>query len=197
MTTKTILSLCDLTGTWSQPYADAGYDVRRFDVQRDPTEDIRLIPFPDYPVHGIIAQPPCTHFAVSGARWWKSKQAEDPDYLTDALALVDACMRLVALTQPTWWVLENPVGRLRNWLGPFRDSYQPFEYAQYADDPDSNAYTKKTLLWGNFAMPEKSPHPEGPIHGSKMHLLPPSENRANLRSQTPQGFARAFFEANP
>jgi hypothetical protein len=35
------------------------------------------------------------------------------------------------------------------------------------------------------------------VHKGKMHKLPPSPERANLRSATPQGFARAFFKANP
>jgi hypothetical protein len=35
------------------------------------------------------------------------------------------------------------------------------------------------------------------VEGSKMHRLPPSPDRAALRSVTPGGFARAFFEANP
>ena len=43
-------------------------------------------------------------------------------------------------------------------------------------------------------MPEK--HRVEPTEGSKMHLLPPSEDRANLRSATPMGFAQAVFEAN-
>jgi len=57
-------------------------------------------------------------------------------------------------------------------------------------------YTKKTYLWGNFNMPPKVKRVE-PTKGSKMHLLPPSLDRAMLRSITPPGFARAFFEANP
>jgi hypothetical protein len=35
-----------------------------------------------------------------------------------------------------------------------------------------------------------------PVEGSKMHLLPPSEDRERIRSQTPKGFAQAVFEAN-
>ena len=38
--------------------------------------------------------------------------------------------------------------------------------------------------------------PIEPTQGSKMHLLPPSPDRAALRSVTPAGFAKAFFEAN-
>jgi hypothetical protein len=197
MNDRIILSLCDLTGTWSQPYVDAGYDVRRYDIQRDASHDIRLIEFAGK-VHGIIAQPPCTQFAVSGARWWAKKAEENPEYLTDALALVDACMRIITVTQPQWWVLENPVGRLRNWIGPARETFQPWEFAMLADDPDNESYTKRTCLWGTYATPERAPHPlEDGIHKGKMHKLPPSPERANLRSATPQGFARAFFNANP
>lgn len=43
-------------------------------------------------------------------------------------------------------------------------------------------------------MPAK--RPVDPVDGSRMHLLPPSEERANLRSATPTGFAKAVFEAN-
>lgn len=43
-------------------------------------------------------------------------------------------------------------------------------------------------------MPE--PRRIEPALGSKMHLMPPSDDRANLRSATPIGFARAIFTAN-
>lgn len=185
-----ILSLCDFTGIWSQPYREAGYEVVQVDLQHG--ADIRLFEFVS-DVRGIIAQPPCTHFAGSGARWWASKGDKA---IIEGLQLVDACLRFVAVCRPAWWVLENPVGRLTRWIGPWEHTYQPFEYALYADDPDGDAYTKRTCLWGNFTMPQKNPHPDGPIHGSKMHLLPPSDDRAAKRAQTPPGFARAFFEVN-
>ena len=196
MNDRIILSLCDLTGTWSQPYVDAGYDVRRYDIQRDPAENILTAEFPGK-VYGIIAQPPCTQFAVSGARWWAQKAATQPELLVEAVALVEACMRIIEDTQPEWWVLENPVGRLRDWIGPCRETFQPWEFAMLADDPDVDSYTKRTCLWGTYTSPERAPHPlaDG-VHKGKMHMLPPSKERANLRSQTPQGFARAFFKAN-
>lgn len=191
---KIILSLCDLTGTWSQPYAEAGYEVHRFDVQRDPAEDIRLIRVDDFPaerVHGIIAQPPCTHFAASGARWWADKGEEA---LIEGLQLVDACIRLIHVFDPEWWVLENPVGRLIHFLGPHRMTFQPHEYAGWADEPEEEAYTKRTCLWGTFNAPETDGRE--PTLGSKFHLTPPGPERARIRSATPQGFARAFFHAN-
>jgi site-specific DNA-cytosine methylase len=108
-----ILSLCDHSGVWSRPYREAGYRVSCVDLQDG--QDVRLMPHIDEPVHGILAAPPCDHFAVSGARWWEAK-GEQP--LLDGLAIVDACLRAVAIYRPEWWVLENPRGRLSRYLGP-------------------------------------------------------------------------------
>jgi hypothetical protein len=88
--------------------------------------------------------------------------------------------------QPKFWALENPVGRLKDYLGKPAMYFHPYEYG----DP----YTKKTCLWGNFNMPEKNV--VMPVEGSKLHRLPPSPDRKKIRSITPPGFARAFFEAN-
>lgn len=178
----TVLSLCDFTGEWSRPYAEAGYDVRRVDIRNG--DDVRLFEALPYPVRGVLAAPPCTEFAASGARWWEAKGTAA---LLDGLALVDACLRVIAVHRPQWWALENPVGRLRRWLGPPAMSFDPADYG----DP----YTKRTLLWGRFNAPTK--HPVMAIEGSKMHLMSPSPERAAMRSVTPAGFARAFFEANP
>jgi hypothetical protein len=76
--------------------------------------------------------------------------------------------------------------------------FHPWQYAGWLEEPErsAEAYTKETCLWtGNgFVMPDR--RPVDPIMGSKMHLLPPSEDRANLRSATPMGFALAVFAAN-
>jgi len=189
--TRVILSLCDYSGAWSQPYLEAGYDVRRVDLKT--TGDVRLLEYPG-PVHGILASPPCTHFAGSGARWWEGK----PDsLLVEALSVVDACLRLVVVCDPAWWALENPIGRLNRWLGNPAMYFDPCDYGGYADDPDSEGYTKRTALWGRFQRPAITPVP--PHLGSMMHLRygGRSERTKTLRSVTPSGFARAFMEANP
>jgi hypothetical protein len=175
-----ILSLCDYTGVWSQPYVDDHYDVIRVDLMHG--QDVRLLELPNRPVHGVIAQPPCTVFANSGARW-----ARSDDEMREGLSIVDACCRIILATRPAWWVLENPTGKLKRYLGPPAMTFQPNEYG----DP----YTKRTCLWGDFTAPQRSPVPA--TEGSKMHRLGPSEDRAALRSVTPEGFAKAFFEANP
>lgn len=177
---QTILSLCDYTGIWSQPYVDADYDVIRVDLEHG--QDVRLLKLPQRPVHGVIAQPPCTVFAGSGNRWPRTD-----DQMREGLSVVDACCRLILATRPAWWVLENPVGKLVHYLGPPRLTFQPNEYGE--------DYTKRTCLWGEFNTPVRSP--AAATAGSKMHRLPPSEDRTALRSATPELFARAFYEANP
>ncbi len=176
---RIILDLCGGTGAWSKPYVEAGYDVKLVTLP----EDIRLYQPPNG-VWGILAAPPCTEFSGSGARWWKDK---DPALLLDALSIVGACFRIIMYCNPVWWVLENPVGRLRTWIGDPDYYFHPCDFG----DP----YTKKTCLWGKFNEPIKTP--VEPTEGSKMHLIPPGPKQKELRSVTPPGFARAFFEANP
>ena len=103
------------------------------------------------------------------------------------LSLVDACCRIILMHRPQWWVIENPVGRLNRYLGEPSFIFDPADYG----DP----YTKRTCLWGRFNAPYKTPVEA--IEGSRMHLMSPSPDRAARRSATPEGFARAFFAANP
>jgi hypothetical protein len=179
---RTILSVFELSGVWSGGYREAGYNVVQVDLQKG--QDARFLPFMEERPHGIILQPPCTYFANSGARWPRTEAQ-----MADALALVDAGLRLVALYEPAWWVLENPIGKLPRWLGPPRFTFNPSDYG----DP----YTKRTCLWGRFTPPMK--RPTTPTEGSKMWKLygGKSMRTKNARSATPAGFARAFFEANP
>jgi hypothetical protein len=195
---RTVLSLCDRTGSWSRPYAEAGYRVVTVDMQpaaeAHPNREhwqrsVRLLERPSFRVHGILAAPPCTMFANSGARWERTEEE-----MNEAVAVVDACLRLVAVCAPDWWALENPNGKLVRWLGPPAYRFHPSDFVGWPEGA-ADRYTKQTCLWGQFSPPEK--RPGNPTDGSKLWRLPPSPERANLRSVTPAGFARAFFEANP
>src|SRR4051812_13534608 len=177
--TAIILDLCGGTGSWSQPYTDAGYDVRIITL---PIDVRSYTPPPK--VHGILAAPPCTEFASSGARWWKTKS---PELLDDALSIVTACLRIVAATGPKWWALENPVGRLRRHIGAPQWSFDPWEYG--------NCWTKKTLVWGRHTVPVKQPCcPRPKPSESWVWRLSPGPDRMALRSITPPAFALAFFK---
>lgn len=181
---RTILSLCDPTGAWPRPYAEAGYNVIRIEIEEG--TDVRLLDVRDLPpVHGILAAPPCTHLGKAGARWWSAK---GESALLEGLSVVDACLRIVIATRPLWWALENPEGRLRHYLGPPVMVFDPCDYG----DP----YRKKTLLWGQFNMALRG-KPVEPEPGCWVEKFPESARLAGARSLTPAGFAQAFFEANP
>lgn len=90
-----ILDLCGGTGSWSQPYRDAGYDVEIIDMKRG--QDVRRIAMRS-DVHGVLAAPPCTDLSGSGARWWRMK---GDSALTEALSIADACLRIITLSQPS------------------------------------------------------------------------------------------------
>ena len=177
-----ILSLCDKTGNWCEPYREAGYIVQQVDLSQG--VDVRLMALPRGRIHGILAAPPCTVFANSGARWPRT-DAE----LIEGLSVVDACLRLVAICNPAWWALENPVGKLTRWLGKPAYIFQPSDYGE--------TYTKRTCLWGRFTIPTVTP--VYPSEGSKMRTNygGKSDRTKDARSATPMGFARAFYEANP
>ncbi len=190
----TILSLCDFTGNWSRPYEETGYNVIRIDLQHG--QDVRIMPFIPEPIHGILAAPPCDHFSRVGARWWPAK---GDGAILEGLAVVDACLRAVAIYRPTWWALENPIGRLKDYLGPPKWRFDPYQFG--------NAWTKRTWLWGHFTPPMPlfsiqaqqivKPVMAGTVIGSRDRTSLLSSRQKNERSATPSGFAQAFFEANP
>jgi site-specific DNA-cytosine methylase len=187
---KIILSLFDYSGNWPKYYRDSGlYDVYQVDVKLGlDILDITPGDLPQ-PIHGILAAPPCTDFASSGAQYWSQK---DRDGRTQqSLQLVDKTLEIISYHEPKWWVIENPVGRLAK-LRPELGTpwyFQPWWFG----DP----YTKKTGLWGTFNrdLPQSpvDPDPKSPI----MQLGGKSERTKELRSMTPLGFALAFYLANP
>ena len=186
---KVILDLCGGTGAWSKPYKDADYDVRLITL---PENDVRTYE-PPKNVYGILAAPPCTHFSGSGAHTWKAKD-KDGRTLED-LTIVTACLIIIAKRKPVFWVLENPVGRLRRWIGQPRMYFNPCDYG--------DTYTKKTCLWGDFKEPKKNQvEPVFITRGGKRYSPVAaftggkSAKTKELRSITPAGFAKAFYEAN-
>lgn len=167
---------------------------------------------------GILMAPPCTHFAGSGARWWAGKDARGET--DEAVAIVRDCLRVKDLLQPRWWALENPAGRIARLVpelqaSPSRFVFHPCDFALLAEgDHLTEAYTKRTVLWGNFTSPmgtsvdgskvlpyraepvmiERKRKDGSIVRGSWMwaHLGGKSERTKALRSKTPTGFARAF-----
>lgn len=195
-----VLSLCDRTGHMIEPWVAAGFECMAVDLRHSEGErrdglvtwvgaDIRwwLPPRREYAV--VFAFPPCTNLAISGARWFKEKGLRA---LAEGLELVERC-RAICEWSDAPWMLENPVSTLSTYWRKPDYTFNPCDFGGYLE-PEGDAYTKRTCLWvgGGFTLPAK--RPVFPHNGSQMHLLAPSPDRADLRSETPRGFARAVFE---
>ena len=125
----------------------------------------------------MIAFPPCTYLAVSGARWW----AERPTEQANALAFVQA---LASLPIPRI-AIENPIGRLsRAWRRPDQ-IIQPWQFG--------HGETKATCFWLKN-LPRL--HPTDIVDGreARVHRESPGPNRWRNRSRTYQGVADAMAQ---
>ena len=203
---KTILHLCADIGSDSRPYQiDSEYNVvligKNVGVENyTPTDKI----------YGIIANPVCTEFSTA-------KGFEKNNDIEKGMVLVNHCLRIIAATNPKFWVLENPYnGRLKNILGEPKFTYQPWEFG--------SPWTKKTALWGEFNIPKtiyKSwddvpknenlyirPGRNKPslafLHKSAIDFIPEFEfyksnvkTDSDFRSLCSQGFSKEFFLSNP
>jgi hypothetical protein len=203
---RTVLSLFDYSGNWSLPYEEAGANVVRIDLKHGvDVMDINATWLMENvmdaygTVDAILAAPPCTDFAVSGAQYWPAK--DKSGQTAKSLELVRQVLRCVEFCKPDWWAMENPVGRL-NTLLPELATLGPW----YFDPCDfGDAYTKRTGLWGNYVPPlplfvggDRSVKPVRVCsQGSWLQKLGgKSEKTKTLRSATPMGFAYSFFLAN-
>jgi hypothetical protein len=216
---KIILDLCGGTGSWAKPYKDAGYDVRTITLPDYDVENWRHTGLEalvkSNKVYGILAAPPCTMFSIAR----NDKTAKAKRDLRKGMKTVQACLDIIheCLYDPflisknnlKFWALENPAsGYLDRFLGtpPF-----VFDPSDYGDN-----HSKKTALWGMFNEPKKGKKvivKKGDADNyvknvekyfkDKAHLIPDGYRkktglsmRTVVRSITPQGFAKAFYEAN-
>ena len=184
-----IVSLCDTTGTWSQPFADNGFDVLRFDLSEGLENDARLLTIAhdlQGKIYGVISAPPCNHFCIGGAHLWHRKNRS---HIIQGMSVIDACIRISVMSQPYFWALENPPGRLHHWLGEPRYKFQPYWFG----DP----YSKYTYLWGRFNT-NLVEHRVKPVKGHIRNQLNKYSMKyaSFFRSMTPKGFATAFYNAN-
>lgn len=218
---KIILDLCGGTGSWSKPYKDAGYDVRVITL---PKNDVTTYIPPDK-VYGILAAPPCTMFSFARTNAKKPRDLrEGMDCVRACLEIIWHQMMVKQATGKKtlplkFWALENPYhGFLKKFLGTPAFTFDPWEFG--------DGYQKRTALWGYFNEPKKSPVPmtkeakekaktNSYLHtlgikidyplGVKFDYLKSKDihpeafgkfDRQTRRSITPQGFAKAFYEAN-
>ncbi len=170
---KVLICLCDITGIFGEPWAEAGYKVILVDPQHEQTriegnyykisETVEgAIPYiidfcKGKTVVFVASFPPCTHLAVSGAAHFENKRKENPHFQAQAFQVVTQCSMLAEFFQVPYFV-ENPVSVLSSmWRKPCF-SFQPFEFGGYLPEDDAHplypeyikprdAYPKKTCLW--------------------------------------------------
>ncbi len=123
----------------------------------------------------MIAHPPCTHLAVSGARWFKDKRKEQAKALNFVQALMDAPIRRVCI--------ENPVSIISSNIRKPDQIIQPWQFG--------HGETKATCLWLKNLPPLI---PTRTVEGreARVHRMPPGPNRWKERSRTFQGIAEAM-----
>lgn len=204
------ISLCDLTLNGCKPWIEAGYEILAVDPQHVvTTAEGRVTRFAGtiedaMPLIGeyiraervafVAGYPPCTEMAVSGARWFKAKYAADPLFQAKAVMVAEQCRTVGRLSGAPWFV-ENPVSVLASAFGKPQHIFHPWQFTGY--EP-ADSYTKKTCLWtgGGFVMPAPFVDPSMGEPDDRIHKAPPGPERANIRSVTPMGFARAVFHSN-
>ena len=125
----------------------------------------------------MIAHPPCTHLAVSGARWFKEKQLEQRESIDFFMSLVNAPIPKIAI--------ENPIGIMSKQYRKPDQYIQPWQFG--------HGETKKTCLWLK-GLPQLEPTDIVEGRENRIHKMPPSEDRGKLRSLTYQGWADAMAE---
>lgn len=127
----------------------------------------------------ILAFPPCTHLAASGAKWFAAKRADGRQQNA-----IDFFMRFANSDCPRI-AIENPVGIMSTvWKKPDQ-IIQPWQFG--------HGETKKTCLWLKGLPPLI---PTEIVEGREQRIwkMPPSEDRAKNRAKTFPGIARAMAE---
>lgn len=127
----------------------------------------------------IIAFPPCTHLAVSGAKWFAAKRADGRQQ-----AAIDFFMQF-ANADCSKIAIENPVGIMSTYYRKPDQIIQPWQFG--------HGETKKTCLWLKGLPPLISTEI---VEGREQRIwkMPPSEDRAKNRAKTFPGIARAMAE---
>lgn len=176
--------ICEFSGTVRDAFKAQGHDAISFDLL--PTEkpgkhwqgDITTLPLEYWEQFDLaICHPPCTHLAVSGARWFKDKQTEQAEALDFVRYLINLPVKMIAI--------ENPVSIISSKIRKPDQIVQPWQFG--------HGETKATCLWLKN-LPKLAPTNIVEGRENKVHKLPPSPDRWKLRSITYPGIAAAMAE---
>lgn len=178
-----VLVACEFSGVVRRAFRALGHDAWSCDLM--PAEDGS-----DHHFQGdalvvldggwdlLIAHPPCTDLAVSGARHFPAKQADGRQ--DHALEFVSALMAFRGR-----YCIENPISIISSRIRKPDQIIQPWQFG--------HGETKATCLWLNGLMPLR---PTNIVEGreARVHRMPPGPNRWKERSRTFEGIAAAMAD---
>ena len=176
-----VLVACEFSGRVRNAFLAYGHDAYSCDLL--PTEsapykrhykcDIREVISLGWDL--MVAHPPCTHLAVSGARWFKHKLTEQQAALDFVRLLMDAPIHKIAI--------ENPVSIISSRIRKPDQIIQPWMFG--------HGETKATCLWlKNLPLLESTDIVDG--RTNRVWKEPPSVERWKNRSRTYIGIAKAM-----
>lgn len=176
-----VLVACEYSGTVRDAFIKRGHDAMSCDVLDTDAPgphhkgDVRDILGDGWDL--MVAHPPCTHLAVSGARWFKDKLPEQAEALNFVRLLLDANIQKIAL--------ENPISIISSKVRKPDQIIQPWQFG--------HGETKATCLWlKNLPLLTPTNVVEG--REAKIHKMPPGKDRWKKRSLTYQGIADAMAD---
>lgn len=176
--------LCEFSGVVMDAFAACGHDATSYDLleSEKPGQHVQgdivalgAEHFAQYDL--LVCHPPCTHLAVSCARWFKDKlpeQAEALEFVRWLMAL--PCDRIV---------IENPVSIISSRIRKPDQIIQPWQFG--------HGETKATCLWLK-GLPTLTPTSIVDGRADRIHQMPPSPNRWRERSRTYPGIAEAMAQ---
>lgn len=176
-----VLIACEFSGIVRDAFIARGHDAWSCDLL--PTE--RPGSHYELPIANVLARwwgwdlmiafPPCTHLAVSGARWFKEKQVEQQE-------AVNFFLQLAAVNVPRI-AIENPIGIMSTRYRKPDQIVQPWMFG--------HGEIKATCFWLKNLPPLV---PTNIVEGrhARVHREPPSPDRWKNRSRTLPGLAEAM-----
>jgi len=174
-----VLVACEFSGIVREAFIAKGHDAWSCDIL--PSEipghhingDVRIVLDEEWDL--MIAHPPCTHLAVSGARWFKEKQVEQAEALEFVKTLLDAPIPHIAL--------ENPVSIISTRIRKPDQIIQPWMFG--------HGETKATCFWLKNLPPLE---PTNIVDGreGRVWKCSPGPERWKERSRTLPGIAEAM-----
>ncbi len=174
-----VLVACEFSGIVRDAFTLAGHDATSCDlldsesVGKHVRRDVLGILGDGWDL--MIAHPPCTHLAVSGARWFKGKHAEQRLAIDFFLALVNAPIKRIAV--------ENPISIMSSHYRSPDQIIQPWQFG--------HGEVKATCLW-LVGLPKLNPSNIVTGRTPRVHFASPGPDRWKDRSRTLPGIAAAM-----